>query len=183
MRKTLKWKDKTCHKLKKNVQNVSEFKKIKFRKMRFEKFYYVKRHFLLFLCSFEKQDLIFRTSQCVRLKKKLIERVSFRGKRLKTCQKLKKVCIQRSLYESCYPEKTTFSLHFPCCCEMHEIKKKFFYASKFCNGIRKKVCIRKITFWNTLFNENDLFDLFCISLKNLFLNKHFYDASDFQIKK
>ena len=69
MRKTLKWKDKTCHNSQENVQNVSEFRKIKFRKMRFEKYYYVKRHFLLFSCSFGKQGLIFRTSQCVRLKR------------------------------------------------------------------------------------------------------------------
>ena len=48
MHKTLKWKDKTCHKSQKNVRNVSEFKKIKFRKIRIEKYYYVKRHFLPF---------------------------------------------------------------------------------------------------------------------------------------
>ena len=62
------------------------------------------------------------------------------------------------------------------------IKKTFFCASKFCVGIWKKVCFRKITFWITLVNKNDLFDLFCITLKSLFLNKQLQDASDFQIK-
>ena len=70
----------------------------------------------------------------VRFRKKIVERVRFLIKRLKTCQNLRKVRIQ------------------------------------------------KVTLWITLVLERYLFDQFRNSSKSLSLNKHFYVASDFQIK-
>ena len=94
----------------------------------------MKRYILHFSCSFEKQNLKFITSQCIRFWKKLIQRVRFWIKCLKTCQILKKVRIQN------------------------------------------------VTLWIMLVLERYLFDQFRNSSKSLSLNKHFYVASDFQIK-
>ena len=156
----MKWKDKTCHKSQKNVQNVSELKKIKFRKLRFEKYYYVKRHFLLFSCSFEKQDLMFRISQCV----------SFRKKNNTTCQILNQTLENVSEVEKNLHSKGRFMNHFTprkrhlfafsLLFQNAWIKKKFFYASMFCIGIWKKVCFPKITLSFTLVNKTSYLTFF-----------------------
>ena len=48
--------------------------------------------------------------------------------------------------------------------------------------IWKKVRIQKVTLWITLVLERYLFDQFRTSSKSMSLKKHFYVASDFQIK-
>ena len=150
--------------------------------MRTEKRFYVKRYFLPFSCSFEKQDLMFRTTQCVRFRKKFIHGVRFRIKHLKTCQKLRKVCIQKVTLSIMLLRENDFFFAFSLLFRNAWIKKKISMHQSFVTEF-ERVCFRKILFWITLDNKIDLFDLSCITLKSLFLHKQFKDASDFQIKK
>ena len=112
MRKTLKRKDKTCHKSQKNVQNVSEFKKIKFRKIRIEKYYYVKRHFLHFRAP-SKSKIFCSDFHNASGLKKLYNVSDFLSNPWKRVRSWEKFAFKGSLYQSCYSEKTTFFCIFP----------------------------------------------------------------------
>ena len=139
-----------------------------------------------FSCSFERQDLKIIISQCVRFLKK-------HNLTYTTCQTLNQTLENVSEFEKSLHSKGHFMnyvtrrkrilLQLPCFSDKREFKvKKLWIVSNFSVGFPKKICIREIRFWNTLVIKNDIFDLFCISSKFLFLNKQFFDASDFQKK-
>ena len=117
-----------------NVENVAEFKKSEHSKNAFWNVLLRETTYFAFFVLFRKARFEFRKFTMVRFRKKIVERVRFLIKRLKKCQNLRKVRIQ------------------------------------------------KVTLWITLVLERYLFDHFRTSSKSLSLKKHFYVASDFQIK-
>ena len=121
------------------------------------------------------------------LKKNLtehIQRVTIWIKRLNSCQKLRKICIQKvTLWNELLGEKKIL-LQLPCFSEKHEFKiKKLWIALDFCVGFPKKSLQSINHALDYVSPSNDLFCLFRISLKSLSVNEQLYDASEFQIKK
>ena len=130
---------------KKTVRKVSDFKKkLTFKKHVLKNVTARKRH-LLHFSSFRNHDFKFGNSRCVRFWKKIIQRVWFWIKRLKMCQKMKNVCIQKSRYESCYSIKATTFFVFSLLFEKHE------FWLKVSRSVRLKI-------WRS-FTKNQIFCL------------------------
>ena len=81
------------------------------------------------------------------IKKKLYNVSDFEANAWKRVRSWKKFAFKRSLYESCYRQKTTFFLHFRCFCEMHEIKIKIFFMHRsFVTEFEKKFAFERSRF-------------------------------------
>ena len=158
----------------KKVQNVSEFKKFNIRKISIEIGYNLKRYILHFSCSFERQDLKFIISQCVRFLRK-------HNLTYTTCQTLNQTLENVSEFEKNLHSKGHFMkwvtrrkkilLQLPCFSEKHEFKiKNLWIALELCVGFPKKSLHSRNHALDYVSRSNDLFCLFRVSFKSLSLN-------------
>ena len=97
---------------KKNVRNVSEFKKLTFEK-RVLKYVTTWNDMICIFRAFRKAKLEVRKCTMVRFWEKPIQLVRYWMKRLETCQNLKKSAWEKRRYESCYSEKMAFFAFSP----------------------------------------------------------------------
>ena len=138
---SLNWKDKLCHNLEKKFKTFQSLKNSTFEK-NIEIGYNVKQYVLHFSCSFERQDLKFIISQCVRFLKKT--NLTFT-----TCQTLNQTLelvseVEKNLHSKGHfmkyvTRRKKVLLQVPCFSEKHDIKiKKLWIVLDFCVGFLKK---------------------------------------------
>ena len=158
----------------KKVQNVSEFKKFNIRKISIEIGYNLKRYILHFSCSFERQDLKFIISQCVRILRK-------HNLTYTTCQTLNQTLENVSEFEKSLHSKGHFMkyvtrrkrilLQLPCFSDNREFKIiKLWIALELCVGFPKKSLHSRNHALDYVSPTNDFFCLFRVSFKSLSLN-------------
>ena len=125
---------------KKKVQNVSEFKNFNFRKTSYEICYYVKRHFLPFSCTFEKQDLMFRISQCVRFRKKNYTRCEILNQTLENVAEIEKNLHSKGCFINHVTTRKRHLFAFSLLFQNAWIKKSFFLCIKvLCRNLKKSL--------------------------------------------